>query len=217
MSKSVHFAYLADLARRGFVVATVDYRLGHEAPFPGAVLDVKAAIRYLRAHAKRYHINPEKIGVSGESAGGYLSAMVALTKKDAFPSGEFESNCHPEYSSDVQAACAWYLPCDMKRLMRETFRMQFQFFAGNLDDEQYCRYINPTTYITPKAPPFLIFHADNDVVVPPLHGDLFYEALVANNVDAQMVIVEGGGHGGPRFYQRCIWDMVAKFFTEKLK
>jgi acetyl esterase/lipase len=70
MNRGAHVPYLADLARRGFVVASVDYRLGHEAPFPGALIDIKGAIRCLRARARRYSINTEKFGVMGESAGG---------------------------------------------------------------------------------------------------------------------------------------------------
>ena len=78
MDKSAHLAYLAGLARSGFVVASVEYRTSNEAKFPKQLEDVKSAIRYLRAHADRFCLDPEHFGVMGESAGGYLAAMTAL-------------------------------------------------------------------------------------------------------------------------------------------
>ena len=82
MSTCAHLAYLTELARCGFVVASVQYRTSNEAKFPAQLTDVKAAIRYLRAHADSYHLDPRKIGVMGESAGGHLTAMAALTGND---------------------------------------------------------------------------------------------------------------------------------------
>ena len=79
MSVSAHLAYLCDLAREGFVVASVQYRTSNEAVFPAQLEDVKAAIRYLKAHSERYGIDPERFGVMGESAGGHLTVMTALT------------------------------------------------------------------------------------------------------------------------------------------
>ena len=108
MSTCAHLAYLTELARCGFVVASVQYRTSNEAKFPAQLMDVKAAIRYLRAHAARYHLDPERMGVMGESAGGHLTAMAALTGKEkAFDQGDYL-----EYSSEVQAACPWYVPTD---------------------------------------------------------------------------------------------------------
>ena len=75
LDKSAHLAYLSELSRKGFVVASVQYRTSNETPLPGQIQDVKAGIRYLRAHAERFHINPEKFGVDRESlAGGYLTS-----------------------------------------------------------------------------------------------------------------------------------------------
>lgn len=210
MSKSAHLPYLADLARRGFVVASVEYRLGHEAPFPGALIDIKAAIRCLRARAKRYSINPEKFGVAGESAGGYLSAMIALAGDKEFETGE-----HLEYSSAVQAACPWYMPCDLAKMARDT-GSRLPFFNGDIDDENYCRYINPISYITEKAPSFLLLHGDNDSTVPLEQGQMMHEALTAKKIDSKLVVFEGAEHADEHFFQRPVWDMIADFFKEKL-
>ena len=210
MNKGAHTPYLAGLARRGFVTASVDYRLGHEAPFPGALVDIKAAIRYLRAHAKRYSIDAEKFGVSGESAGGYLTAMIALTRDRELEEGE-----NLNYSSAVQAACPWYMPCDLVQMSMEN-SLRIPFFAGDINDKEYTSYINPISHITPKAPPFLILHGDKDTTVPVQQGLMFYNALIKNNIDARFLTVEGAEHADAQFFQRPMWDIIAEFFKEKL-
>jgi acetyl esterase/lipase len=211
VNKAAHIPYLAELARKGFVIASVDYRLGHEAPFPGALIDIKAGIRYLRARAKRYSINVKKFGVSGESAGGYLAAMTALTRDKEFEEGEYLG-----FSSEVQAACPWYMPCDVARLGKEkSFR--FPFFNGDYEDAKYCKYIDPLSYVTPKAPPFLILHGTEDMVVPIAQGQMMYDALLKNKVDARFIALEGEGHAGPQFFQQPLWDIIADFFTKHLK
>jgi len=211
VNKGAHMPYLADLARRGFVVASVDYRLAHESPFPGALTDIKAAIRYLRAHAGRYNIDTEKFGVMGESAGGYLTAMIALTRDKEFEIGEYQ-----EYSSGVQAACPWYMPCDIAELVKGVEERLPFFEAGKLGDEQYKKYINPVSYVTPQAPPFLILHGDSDMLVPVKQGEMMFDALVDAGTDARFIGLKGEDHAGPQFFQRPLWDIIAEFFIEKL-
>ena len=85
-----------------------EYRTSNEGKYPTQIQDVKAAIRYLRAYAERFNIDEEKIGVMGESAGGYLTCMAALDHASGLDVGE-----HLEKSSRAQAACAWYPPTDL--------------------------------------------------------------------------------------------------------
>ena len=211
VDKGVHLPYLTDLARRGFVVASMDYRLGHEAPFPGALIDIKAAVRYLRAHAKRYSIDTDKFGVMGESAGGYLAAMIALTHDKEFEMGEYL-----DYSSAVQAACSWYMPCDIAE-MAKVYEDRIPFFDSNkISDEKYKRLINPISYITAQAPPFLLLHGTADKMVPFNQSELIYEALIKQNVDARLVGLEGVKHAGLQFFQRPLWDIIHEFFRRVL-
>jgi acetyl esterase/lipase len=210
MNKGAHVPYLTDLARRGFVVASVDYRLGHEAPFPGALIDIKGAIRYLRAHSKRYSINVNKFGVMGESAGGYLAAMTALAGGKEFEAGEYL-----EYSSAVQAACPWYAPCDLAKLADKNL-VKINFFAGDANDAQYMRYINPVSYVTDKAPPFLLLHGTEDTLVPFEQSEIIYDALVKKGIEARLIGLTGEGHAGAQFFQRPLWEMITAFFKEKL-
>ena len=109
MDKSAHNLYLSRLASGGFVVASVEYRTSNQGPYPMPLQDVKAAIRYLKAHADRFRINKEQMGVMGESAGGYLTCMAALDHDPALDVGEYL-----EESSEVQAACPWYPPTDFR-------------------------------------------------------------------------------------------------------
>ncbi|MCL2479958.1 MAG: alpha/beta hydrolase [Treponema sp.] len=211
MNRGAHMPYLADLARRGFVVASVDYRLAHEAQFPGALIDIKAAIRWLRAHAERYSINTEKFGVMGESAGGYLTAMIAVANDSEFDKGEYL-----KYSSEVQAACPWYMPCDIIGMGKDSLRHLPFFDAEKADDEQYRRYINPASYVTAKAPPFLILHGTADTTVPFRQSEIMFEALVAHKADAKLIGIKDERHAGLQFFQRPLWDMIAGFFKEKL-
>ena len=210
MDKGAHLVYLSDLARRGFVTASVEYRLGHEAPFPGALIDIKGAVRFLRARSLRYSIDTKKFGVAGESAGGYLAAMTALTDGK-----EFEAGSHLDQSSAVQAACPFYMPCDLQKLAREK-SFKLPFFAGDVNDDQYARYVNPVSYISEKPPPFLILHGDEDQTVPLDQGKMFFGALREKNADARFIVLEGAGHADGQFFQRPLWDIIAEFFKEKL-
>jgi acetyl esterase/lipase len=212
MDRGAHMPYLAGLARKGFVVASADYRLGHEAPFPSALVDIKTAIRYLRANAKRYYIDAKKIGVMGESAGGYLTAMVALANDM-----EFEQGGYLGQSSAVQAACPWYMPCDLYGMLEDTADASpFPFFDGKPGDEKYRKYINPLTYITKKAPPFLLLHGTEDNVVPFGESEMMFDALTKNETDVKLVAIEGAGHADIHFFQEPVWDIITGFFKDTL-
>ena len=100
--------YLSKLAHQGFVVCSVEYRTSNEGCYPIQIEDVKAAIRYLKAHADRYRIDKEHFGAMGESAGGFLTCMAALDHDKARDVGEYL-----EESSSIQAACPWYPPTNL--------------------------------------------------------------------------------------------------------
>lgn len=108
MDRSAHLSYLSTLAHQGFVVCSVEYRTSNEGCYPMQIEDVKAAIRYLRAHADRYRIDKEHFGAMGESAGGFLTCMAALDHDKAHDVGEYL-----EESSSIQAACPWYPPTNL--------------------------------------------------------------------------------------------------------
>lgn len=166
MDRSAHLAYLSVLAQQGFVVASVEYRTSNEAKFPAPLQDVKAGIRYLRAHADRFNIDPDRIGVMGESAGGYLTCMAALATDPVYDVGE-----NLEYSSAVQAACPWYPPTDFRGFPYSDPEQCAASPESLLMGKNVMRHPEealaccPVSFVTKAAPPFLIIHGENDHTV----------------------------------------------------
>lgn len=165
LDKSAHFAYLAKLALEGFAVASVEYRTSNEGAYPMPLEDVKAAIRYIKAHADRYNIDENKIGVAGESAGGYLAAMCALDNDKALDVGNY-LDC----SSEVQACCAFYPPTDVSTFPYESpltsaASMESLMLGMNVAlNKEKAMKCCPVSYVTPSAPPFMIF---TEQTIPP--------------------------------------------------
>lgn len=217
LDRSAHTAYLSELARSGFVVASVEYRTSNEGCFPIQLQDVKAGIRYLRALSDRYHIDPARIGVMGESAGGYLTAMAALVDDPAFDVGAFT-----DFSSKVQAACPWYPPADVTGFaypspLEAAASMESLLFGKNvaLHKEEALK-ICPVSYVTKDAPPFLIIHGDNDHTVPFEQGEILHDKLEAAGADVKLLILEGADHADMPFFQEELWQRIIGFFQAKL-
>lgn len=217
MDRGAHMAYLAELARNGFVVASVEYRTTNEGCFPMQLQDVKAGIRYLKALNERYNIDTERFGVMGESAGGYLAAMAALADDPAFDVGAFT-----EFSSKVQAACPWYPPADVTGLKYQSpeaaaASMESLLLGKNvmLNREEALK-ICPVSFVTKDAPPFLIIHGDNDHTVPFTQGETLHDKLEAAGADVKLLVLEGADHADMPFFQEEIWQCIIGFFKEKL-
>ncbi len=217
LDRSAHLAYLTELARSGFVVASVEYRTTNEGPFPIQLTDVKAGIRYLRALSGRYNIDPVRFGVMGESAGGYLAAMAALVEDKAFDVGAFT-----EYSSKVQAACPWYPPTDVTGFsypspVEAAASMESMLLGKNvmLNQEEALQ-ICPVSYVRKDAPPFLIIHGDNDHTVPFSQGEILHDKLEQAGADVKLLILEGADHADMPFFQEELWQRIIAFFKEKL-
>lgn len=217
MDRSAHLPYLAELARSGFVVASVEYRTSNEAIYPAQIVDVKAAIRYLRAHSERYRINPERFGVMGESAGGYLAAMAALADDPAFDEGDYL-----EYSSKVQAACPWYPPTDVtgfpypspleSAASRESLMLGMNVMLHQEEALKAC----PVSYVSKDAPPFMIIHGMNDHTVPFSQGEILHDKLEAAGCDVKLIAIEDADHADRRFFQEEIWKRITGFFHDKI-
>lgn len=211
---------LVDLARKGYVVASVEYRDSNYAVFPGQVEDIKKAIRYLRAHSQRYQIDPDHIGVMGESAGGHLAGMIGTTGHvQGLDVGEYL-----DYSSAVQAACPWYIPSDFQQMPV----FDEDIYLGLLPESRLINSIakvnpdkakeaSPITYIDDKTPPFLLIHGTQDQVVPHNQSELMYEALEAKGLPVDLISIEGADHADKHFSQRVLIDEIAMFFDKHLK
>jgi len=189
----------------GFAVVDIDYRLSGEAIFPAQVQDCKAAIRWIRANAKKYGFDPDRIAVSGSSAGGHLAAFLGTTGSTR----EFDVGENLEYSSAVQAVCDWFGPTDLLLMDEQAVpgatmkhciegSPESLLVGGLITKEPYrslAQKANPINYITGDEPPFLILHGDSDKLVSPGQSILLHEALKKNGVNSTLYIVKGGGHG----------------------
>jgi acetyl esterase/lipase len=220
--------------KRGYAVVAVNYRLSGEAQFPALVHDVKAAVRWLRANATQYRLNPNKIAAWGGSAGGYLSAMLGTSAGIA----ELENLDlgNPDQPCDVQAVVDWFGPTNF-------LKMDDQLAASVLGPEpgrehssesspeslllgqkitevpERVNAANPETYIRPNAPPFLIQHGTKDAVVP-VQQSIEFAGKLTEVLGEQKVIlklIEDGGHGDPKFEMPENVNFVLDFLDQHLK
>lgn len=199
-SKSSGLGRLGALVASGdYVGASVGYRLTDVAPWPAQIHDCKAAIRYLRANAKKYGIDPEKIGVWGSSAGGHLVSLLG-TSGDV---PELEGNCGtPDVSSRVACVVDYCGPSDFLLFGLSSPRLNqpgqpvYKLFGGPAREKaDLATAASPVTHVTANDPPFLIVHGTADKTVPLAQAERLYEVAKKAGIDATFVKIEGGGHG----------------------
>ena len=199
------------VAEAGFAVASVQYRTTRDgANYRDGVEDIKAAIRYLRANAGQYGIDADAVAVWGESAGGYLAAMVGVTNHNS----TFEAGANLNQSSDVQGVIVDFGASDISKIAADfdavtqhatyTNEGLIQYIgkasdANTLDPGIATTAANPLKYIRANAPPFLIFHGNQDRLVSPSQTLILHDALVATGVRSTRYVVDGAGHGDLAF------------------
>lgn len=207
---------------RGYAVASINYRLSQHAIFPAQIVDCRAAVRWLRAHAKENHLDPERFAAWGSSAGGHLVALLGTSGGVK----EFETGENPKFSSRVQAVVDFFGPTDFTQMSKYSLRNapfdhdaaespESQLIGGAIQqNKDKAAKANPITYVSKDDPPFLIMHGDKDNVVPYQQSELLRDALQKAGVPVTFKIVAGAGHG---FGGREIDAQVAEFFEKHLK
>jgi len=206
---------------KGYAVASINYRLSQHATFPAQIEDCKAAVRFLRANADKYNLDPKRFGAWGASAGGHLVALLGTTSDVK----EFDKGENLNVPSRVQAVCDYFGPTDFLKIGE--FPSTIKHYDANspeskliggavLENKEACRRANPITYVTRDDPPFLIVHGDTDPLVPHNQSELLYDALQKVKVEAKLHIVKGGGHGDGGFKDPAIEKMVDEFFDKHL-
>jgi acetyl esterase/lipase len=170
---------LNHLAANGWVGFNVDYRLSPRATMPEHVVDVKRAIAWVREHADQYDVDPQRICITGGSAGGHLCALAALTSDDETLQPGFEGA-----DTSVAAAVPFYGLYDLldgeelyTRGIREWLLEKVVVKRSRTDDPDAFRQVSPTYRVHPGAPPFLIFHGEHDSLVPVRDARAFAERL----------------------------------------
>jgi len=211
---------LEALARRGYLVASVDYRLAPRCLFPAALEDVRAAIRFLRGNAGRFDLDPSRIGALGTSAGGHLVSLIATCPRNS----ALDRDCHYAGQPDaLQAVVAYFPPTDLPALFRGVRRAAVREIFGTGDlFSPLLEDASPISHVSREAPPFLIVQGDRDSLVPPDQSRRFYELLSSAGAEAELLIVENAGHafdpaGGPLRPGRAeIRERMIGFFDEWL-
>lgn len=203
-------------ARRGFAMISIDYRLSGEAIFPAAIQDVKAALRWVRTIADQYGLDPERVGLWGSSAGGYLAAMAAITAPSLFAEGGPWQEIVP---ATILAVVDGYAPIDFLQIDAhrspakvrsgdpETTTMPIGERSADPDSREslflgapietipaVVRRANPITYIAGDEPPFLILHGLRDSAIPVHQSELLFEALAVAGDEATLVLIDNLGH-----------------------
>lgn len=211
---------MLDYAAKGYVCVTVNYRLTGEAPFPACIEDVKCAVRWLRANAGKYNLDPERIGAYGNSAGAHLVCMLGLAGKEAGLEGD---GPHQDQSSLVQAVCASATPTDFdlfsnRARTNRTGRGNSRFGGGDGDPEELKRSCSPINHVSKDAPPFLLVHGTADETVNVKHSDAFVEALkTAGADDFKYIRIDGAGHGVFGQHSKKTHPAMEAFFQRVLK
>jgi acetyl esterase/lipase len=186
---------LAMLASEGFVVASLEYRLTNEAAFPAQLQDARAAVRFLKANAAKYGIDPSRTGVWGGSAGGHLAALTALTCGES----RFDPAPAPAGSECVQAAVVWYGPFDFAtQLAREAVGNNAMNALLRCEPAECPKELvadaSPASHIDARDPPFLLIHGETDPVVPVSQSRDAEKAFKAAGVPVESIYIPGAAH-----------------------
>ena len=208
----------APFLAKGFAVASINYRFASEARFPAQAQDCRAAIRFLRANAAKYNIDPNRIGLFGNSAGGHLVALSGLA--DDVKEFDF-ANSDIKISPKVQAVCDWCGISDLETLLPQSHgkhELDKAVFALLGDSAKkspvIAKQASPVTYVKSDAPPFLIMHGDKDPLVPYAQGVELNDALKNVHAKVEFITVKNGEHN---FASPETIEQTIQFFEKTLK
>jgi acetyl esterase/lipase len=203
-------------------VASINYRLSQHAKFPAQIEDCKAAVRWLRAHAADYRLDPDRFAAWGASAGGHLAALLGT----AGDIKAFDVGANLDRSSRVQAVVDYFGPTDF--LQMDAHRLpegmthngaespESQLIGGAIqENREKTSRANPITYVSADDPPFLVVHGEQDPLVPHHQSELLDAALRQAGVPVTFYTVKGGGHGGFRDPQ--VAELTREFLMRHLK
>lgn len=223
------------IAEAGYVVASIEYRHIPDGKFPDPLLDIKSAIRYLRAHAEEFGIDKDNIAIMGESDGGYFAALAATTNGNR----QFDVGENLDQSSIVQAAIDIYGLSDLTQMGTE------RMATGSISDKQDARQkgseglmlngvlpfaigtqgsmpdlvlqANPINHISNRTPPFLLMHGDADLLVSPSQTNMLFEALAEKGIDAQRYVVKNADHADVYWAQPQVMKVIISFLNQQFK
>ena len=227
--KNLMAAEMMFLAEHGYALAFIDYRSSHQAKYPAQVEDCKTAVRFLRAHADKYNLDPERVGAIGRSAGGYLTAYLANNGEDHI-TDEWNG-----YSSKIKAAVDLFGPVDLamfndysaKLIAQPGYRWSKMeqtheglLMGGDMKTlRERCEKASPDNYVSKNTCPIAIFHGDEDTIVPLENSEHYYQKLVEAGLEDQsmLYVIRHGGHGTRELFQNSVKEYIVQFFDKYLK
>ncbi|MEW6156906.1 MAG: alpha/beta hydrolase [Verrucomicrobiota bacterium] len=209
------------LVEDGYAIASVDYRLSTEAKFPAQIHDIKAAIRFLRAHGRRWRLSTSKIVVAGDSAGAHLAALVGVSNRHR----ELEGSVGTEsrQSSAVQGIISFYGAANLTTILSQSTPHGLKvrvpaldlFLGGQPTNEvERARLASPVFHVDRKDPPLLLLHGDQDPQMPVNQSLELLGAYQKAGAPVQFVVVHGGAHGGALFYDEERLNSVRRFLRD---
>jgi len=232
--KAVNPAAYAEYLKRGYTVFAVVHGSQPRYTIPECIADMNRAVRFIRAHAADYNIDPERIGITGGSAGGHLSLMQGTAGDQG---NEQAPDPIDRVSSRVQAVGCLYPPTDFLNYGKpgeialgngilkdfpapfdfnvfNPATKRFELIADQAKRQEIGKQISPFTHATADDPPTLIIHGDADHLVPIQQAELIINKLKAAGVDAELVVNAGAAHGGPQFADSG--KIIADWFDKHL-
>lgn len=211
------------LVNHGFAIASVDYRLSPVAKFPAQAHDIKAAIRYLRAHAAELHVDSHRFVIAGSSAGGHLAALVGVSNGQ--PELEGTVGDHRDQSSDVQAVVSFFGASNLETILDQSTphglnvrvpALELLLGGQPKDRPELARLASPVTHVDADDPPLLLIHGDQDPQMPINQSHELQGAYEDAGRPVEFLVVHGGAHGGKGFFEPVMLDRVAEFLRKSL-
>ncbi|MDB4638049.1 MAG: alpha/beta hydrolase [Planctomycetaceae bacterium] len=211
---------LDELVNIGYAIASIDYRLSPVAPFPAQVHDIKAAIRFLRAHTDEYGLNTKNIAIAGSSAGGHLAALVGVTNGNEYHEGKVGQ--HLDQSSDVAAIIDMYGPTNFLTILNQSTphglgvripALQLLLRKQPTDDPVLAKLASPVYHIDAADPPLLVIHGVQDPQVPISQSLELHGVYKNKGRSVHLHMIYDGVHGGPSFTDPARIKLMDKFLS----
>lgn len=212
---------LSQLARQGYVVATIVHRSAVEGhPWPAYLEDTKCAIRFLRAHADEYGIIKERVCIYGTSSGGNTSLLVGVTGDDI----RFKTEEYADQSDAVQLVVECFGPADLPKMIdldpekaSESGKALIYGLAGEREPEELLGLMSPVNYLEEGRayPPFMLLNGDADFVVPYEQSEIMFRKLIDCGCDARLIRIKGAEHEG-NFWSPELVEEIFGFIKERL-
>jgi acetyl esterase/lipase len=214
---------LAPIIERGFAVASLDFSPASKAPFPGQIHEIKAAIRFLRAEARRYGYDASRIAIAGASSGAHLAAVVGTSNGHRELEGALGD--HDAESSSVSAILSYFAATNLTTILAQSTpfglnirepALQRLLGAAPKDAEPLARLASPVFQVDRADPPLLLFHGDQDPQMPINQSHELEGAYDQLGLQADLVVVHGAAHGGDAFYSPENVERAAAFLRSQL-